>query len=97
MLEIYDFIYHTPTGKLIYPMPVTGYLSGRPQKFRTQRFPYEPNSKFLIHSDGFVNANVRKALLGSCQSVPAIAEQLKEKQVNQFRRYDVYYWKPTLT
>ncbi|HYK74435.1 MAG TPA: PP2C family serine/threonine-protein phosphatase, partial [Pseudoneobacillus sp.] len=48
------FYLYTPNGNLIYPLPVSGYLSGRPQVYHTQRFSYEPNSKFIIHSDGFV-------------------------------------------
>ena len=40
-------------SKLIYPLPVTGYLSGRKQKFHTQQFTYAPATKFFIHSDGF--------------------------------------------
>lgn len=76
------FYLYTPSGKMVYPMPVSGYLSGRPQKFRTQKFPYEPNSTFLIHSDGFVKEN-SKPIIESCQSVSAIANRLKEKQVNK--------------
>ena len=75
------FYVHTPQGKMIYPLPVTGYLCGRPQRFRTQTYTYEPHSNFLIHSDGLVYANIRK-LLSSYQSVTELAEQLKEKQVN---------------
>lgn len=47
------FYLYPPTGKLIYPLPVTGYLSGRKQRYHTQQFPYMPNSKFFLHSDGF--------------------------------------------
>ncbi|MBS4224398.1 PP2C family serine/threonine-protein phosphatase [Lederbergia citrea] len=75
------FYVYTPSGKMIYPMPVTGYLSGRPQKFRTQKFSYEPRSKFLIHSDGFVNINT-KMMLSSCQSITALSDHLKIKQIN---------------
>ncbi|MBS4219432.1 protein phosphatase 2C domain-containing protein [Bacillus sp. FJAT-49711] len=75
------FYMYTPAGKLIYPMPVTGYLSGRPQKYRTQKYSYESKSKFLIHTDGFVNVNT-KDLLNGCQSIPALVAHLKAKQVN---------------
>ena len=47
------FYLYPPNGKMIYPLPVTGYLSGRKQHFRTQRFTYTPSTKFFIHSDGF--------------------------------------------
>lgn len=76
------FYLYPPDGKLVYPMPVTGYLSGKPQKYRTHKYTYEPNSKFLIHSDGFVNVNT-KNLLSSCQSIPALVAHLKVKQVNR--------------
>jgi phosphoserine phosphatase RsbX len=46
------FLYNTGSDKLIYPLPVTGYLSGRSQKYQTQRFKYEPYAKFILHSDG---------------------------------------------
>lgn len=46
------FLYNPSEDKLVYPLPVTGYLSGRKQKYRTQRFKYEPNAKFIFHSDG---------------------------------------------
>ncbi|HBZ09931.1 MAG TPA: phosphoserine phosphatase [Bacillus bacterium] len=76
------FYLYTPSGKMVYPMPVSGYLSGRPQKFRTQKFPYEPQSTFLIHSDGFVK-NDTKPLTDKYQTVSAIANQLKVKQINK--------------
>ncbi|WP_419882740.1 SpoIIE family protein phosphatase [Peribacillus sp. B-H-3] len=46
------FLYNPQSDKLVYPLPVTGYLSGRKQKYHTQRYKYEPNAKFLLHSDG---------------------------------------------
>ena len=47
------FYLYPPNGKMIYPLPVTGYLSGRKQRFHTQQFTYIPSTKFFIHSDGF--------------------------------------------
>ncbi|MFJ7756441.1 SpoIIE family protein phosphatase [Peribacillus muralis] len=46
------FLYNPKVDKLVYPLPVTGYLSGRKQKYRTERYKYEPNAKFILHSDG---------------------------------------------
>ncbi|WP_088006176.1 PP2C family serine/threonine-protein phosphatase [Indiicoccus explosivorum] len=46
------YLYRRETDELVYPLPVMGYLSGRPQKLRTQRFPYSAGDLFLIHSDG---------------------------------------------
>lgn len=39
-------------GQMIYPLPVMGYLSGRPQSLRTQRYPYNEKDRFFLHSDG---------------------------------------------
>ena len=38
--------------KMIYPLPVMGYLSGRPQKLKTQKYEYEAGDLFFLHSDG---------------------------------------------
>jgi phosphoserine phosphatase RsbX len=52
--------------KMIYPLPVMGYLSGRPQKLRTQIYTYKPGDLFLLHSDGVVlgspKSTMRKSL-----------------------------------
>ena len=47
--------------KMIYPLPVMGYLSGRPQKLKTQQYTYIPGDLFLLHSDG-VSIKSPKAL-----------------------------------
>ncbi|WP_260320323.1 MULTISPECIES: PP2C family serine/threonine-protein phosphatase [Peribacillus] len=46
------FLYNPKVDKLVYPLPVTGYLSGRKQKYRTERYKYEPDAKFILYSDG---------------------------------------------
>lgn len=38
--------------KMIYPLPVMGYLSGRPLKLNTQSYTYHPGDIFFLHSDG---------------------------------------------
>lgn len=38
--------------KMIYPLPVMGYLSGKPLKLNTQSYPYYPGDLFFLHSDG---------------------------------------------
>lgn len=76
------FFLYTSNGKLTYPLPVTGYLSGKPQVFHTQRFVYEPESKFLIYSDGFDNIHGAKTILKGYRSVGAIAEQIKSEYAN---------------
>lgn len=46
------YLYRKTKDEIIYPLPVMGYLSGRPQKLRTQLYTYVENDLFLIHSDG---------------------------------------------
>jgi len=48
--------------KMIYPLPVMGYLSGRPQKLRTQMYTYKPGDLFLLHSDGVVLGNPKNTM-----------------------------------
>jgi len=75
------FFLYSPTGKLTYPLPVTGYLSGRPQTYHTQCFTYEANSKFLVFSDGF-NIQGVKALLKGYIPVETIADTIIAKYKN---------------
>ncbi|OMP66807.1 PP2C family serine/threonine-protein phosphatase [Domibacillus epiphyticus] len=56
------FYLYAPDGKLTYPLPVTGYLSGRPQRYRMERFTYEKGSKFLVHSDGVNLLNTKELM-----------------------------------
>ncbi|PPA70539.1 PP2C family serine/threonine-protein phosphatase [Jeotgalibacillus proteolyticus] len=70
------FYFYSHSGNLTYPLPVTGYLSGRPQKFKVQRFVYEDGASFLLHSDGLVLTRVRP-LLQSHHSLDYISSQLE--------------------
>lgn len=72
------FFLYSSSGKLTYPLPVTGYLSGKPQKFRTQSYAYEPNSKFLIYSDGF-HLKSLKSMLNTSKPLRCIAEDIRQK------------------
>ncbi|MDN4606318.1 PP2C family serine/threonine-protein phosphatase [Sporosarcina highlanderae] len=38
--------------KMIYPLPVMGFLSGKPQKMNTQKYNYDIGDLFFLHSDG---------------------------------------------
>jgi phosphoserine phosphatase RsbX len=76
------FYLYTPNGRLVYPLPVSGYLSGRPQIYHTQRFSYEKNSKFLIHSDGFVSHGA-KTLMKPYMSVKSIVDEIRTKVGNK--------------
>ena len=51
--------------KMIYPLPVMGYLSGRPTKIRTQSYSYKPGDLFLFHSDGVVLGNPKSTMRNS--------------------------------
>lgn len=72
------FFLYSSSGKLTYPLPVTGFLSGKPQKFRTQSYAYEPDSKFLIYSDGF-HLNGLRTMLNTSKSLRCIAEEIRQK------------------
>lgn len=49
-------------GQMNYPLPVMGYLSGRPQSLRTQRYPYRSGDRFFLHSDGVTLRSPKKYL-----------------------------------
>lgn len=72
------FYLYSSSGQLTYPVPVTGYLSGKPQNFRTQSYPYEENSKFLLYSDGFRFQGL-KNMLSAEKPLKGIAEDIKRK------------------
>ncbi len=69
------FMLYAPSGIYIYPLPILGYLSGKPQKYRTQSYSYETGSKFIIHTDGLVFPGM-KALLNKGHSVEDLSRQL---------------------
>ena len=48
--------------KMIYPLPVMGYLSGRPQKTNTQEYEYHLGDMFFFHSDGIQLPNPKTML-----------------------------------
>lgn len=57
-----QFVFYLPSGLYIYPIPVTGFLSGKPQTYRIETFPYEPNSKFMLHTDGIHLPSIKQEL-----------------------------------
>ncbi len=69
------FMLYGPSGTFIYPLPILGYLSGKPQKYRTQTYTYEIGSKFIIYTDGLVLPGAR-ALLNKGNSVEDLSRQL---------------------
>ena len=67
------FFLYPPSEKLIYPLPVKGYLSGKPQPFKIHRFSFERNTKFFLFSDG-VNIPSVKAYINSVPSPNTLLE-----------------------
>ncbi|AOV06677.1 PP2C family serine/threonine-protein phosphatase [Sporosarcina ureilytica] len=52
--------------KMIYPLPVMGYLSGRPLKLNTQIYSYYPGDRFILHSDGIELRSPTSLLKNAC-------------------------------
>lgn len=73
---------YTPSGKTTYPLSVTGYLSGRPQTFRTQCFSYEANSRYLLHSDGVSLSNA-KSFMQSGRPLDTLANEIKRDYIRK--------------
>jgi phosphoserine phosphatase RsbX len=74
-----QFFFNNPgSDQLVYPLPVTGYLSGRKQKYHTQRFKYEPGSSFMLFSDG-VKLQGTKTLLKSSACLEYKAQKIIEE------------------
>ncbi len=53
-------------GKMVYPLPVMGYLSGRPQRLKTQEYTYRKGDLFFLHSDGVTLRSPKASLTNSC-------------------------------
>lgn len=66
--------------RMIYPLPVMGYLSGKPQKLNTQEYKYNEGGFFILHSDG-VNLRSPKSLLKAssepCELYERIAQTIE--------------------
>lgn len=61
--------------KMIYPLPVMGYLSGKPLKLNTQSYTYHPGDVFFLHSDG-IESRSPSSLLRDSRSVYEIYNRL---------------------
>ncbi|MEK5036881.1 PP2C family serine/threonine-protein phosphatase [Sporosarcina sp. FSL K6-3457] len=48
--------------KMIYPLPVMGYLSGRPQKLKMHEYNYQVGDLFFLHSDGVALTSPKASL-----------------------------------
>lgn len=56
------YMYKRATDKMIYPLPVMGYLSGRKQRINTQTYACEKNDLFMLHSDGVVMSSPKSTI-----------------------------------
>jgi phosphoserine phosphatase RsbX len=69
------YLFRKKTDTMKYPLPVMGYLSGRPQKLKTQSYQYEEGDLFLLHSDGVVMKSP-KALLKDNPNLVRLSEKI---------------------
>lgn len=79
-----DLILYDENGDIIRPVTYSGYLSGKPQKYRVERLFIEKPISFLMYSDGFkVNAKIKdifKRLKSPEHAVHYIKERLVENK-----------------
>ncbi|WP_110926401.1 PP2C family serine/threonine-protein phosphatase [Bacillus massiliglaciei] len=69
------FLYNPEKDQITFPVPVTGYLSGRRQNYRTRSFTFEKGAKFLLHSDG-VRLQGAKSILSKKLTLEQMAYQI---------------------
>ncbi len=69
------YMYQKKFDKMIYPLPVMGYLSGRKQKLRTQTYPVYAGDTFVLHSDGVMIKNP-KELIRQARSADHLYERV---------------------
>jgi phosphoserine phosphatase RsbX len=63
--------------KMIYPLPVMGYLSGKPQKLNTQEYDYHLGDVFFLHSDG-IQLTSPKSLLKKTKCLTQLSQSVIE-------------------
>ncbi|WP_243292540.1 PP2C family serine/threonine-protein phosphatase [Bacillus sp. FJAT-47783] len=71
------FTLYSPSNQFIYPLPVGGYLSGKPQKYRIHTFAYEQGSTFILYSDG-LKLPMSRSLLKQYHTVEEITKNLEQ-------------------
>lgn len=71
------YMYQKKFDRMIYPLPVMGYLSGRKQSLRTQTYPIYPGDTFLLHSDG-VDIRNPKELIKHASSADVLYERVMQ-------------------
>ncbi|MCX3307001.1 PP2C family serine/threonine-protein phosphatase [Bacillus sp. NEAU-CP5] len=56
------FFLHSPSGEVFHPLPISGYLSGKPQRYKTYTSSYEKGARFIIYTDGLEVPHIRTCL-----------------------------------
>lgn len=69
-------------GTMIYPIPVPGYLSGRPIRPRVESHSYEVGDLFFMHSDGVV-AKSPKECISHSRDAFTLADRVSRKMDDQ--------------
>lgn len=77
------YMYKRATDKMIYPLPVMGYLSGRKQKINTQTYACDQHDLFMLHSDGVVMSSPKSTIKNA-----ANAECLSETVFREIKHGD---------
>lgn len=72
------YMYNRATDKMIYPLPVMGYLSGRKQRINTQTYPCAKKDLFMLHSDGVVMKSPKSTIKNSANAECLYATVFKE-------------------
>ncbi|MTH55160.1 SpoIIE family protein phosphatase [Bacillus mangrovi] len=70
------FVMHNPSGDFVYPLPILGYMSGKPQKYKISSYSYQSGAKFIIHSDG-LKITAIKSLLKNHETIEEISTFLE--------------------
>ncbi|PYZ95467.1 phosphoserine phosphatase [Alteribacter lacisalsi] len=76
-------IFYPPSGKLVRPIPSRGYMSGRRQKFKSQRIQYEKGTTFILYSDGLRFDPVFHAFMNGMPSTEKAMQQVIDSMTDQ--------------
>lgn len=74
------FLLQPSINKIIYPLPVSGFLAGRMLKYKCQTFQYEPSSRFVLYSDGIDLKDIKSVLIRN-SSIVHISEDVWNSSV----------------
>ncbi|WP_209125111.1 PP2C family serine/threonine-protein phosphatase [Alkalihalobacillus sp. BA299] len=75
------FLFYSPKGQMLRPIPNRGFLCGRKVGVKTECFPYEPGSVFVMYSDGVKLSGLKRENLIDLNSREK-ASHFIEKHVN---------------